>query len=255
MGAAMKSLLLPARVHRALRSVALASAALLTAGLPGQWPLALGLALVAAPAGLAAQPTARDTDALRRVQRALQLAQQERDAARAEAASLQREQQVQARALQASQADAARAQGELRQLQALLAQGQQQASQQQQALAQAAEEAIRAAQAQEAAQAQWGRERGSLQRELQGLRQTNETLVARLAGSIREQADLQRRNQALHALGLELLDLYRGADAAQAWGPAGVLGLAAVRREDRAEQARVRLDALRRAPLPPATAP
>jgi DNA repair exonuclease SbcCD ATPase subunit len=241
------------RPRRAAGAAALALAAGL---LPPALTAGPVLLLALAPGGAQAQPTARDTDALRRLQRALQQAQQERDAARAELATLQRAQPAQARALQASQAKAARAQAEARQLRAALAQGQQVTGEQQQALALAAEQAAQAARAQEALQAQWQRERASLQRDLLGLRQTNEALVARLSASTTAQGELQRRNTALHALGLELLDLYRNADPAQAWGPGLVLGVAAVRREDRAELARQRLDALLSAPLPPAaTAP
>lgn len=207
--------------------------------------LALGLLCAAWPAAQA-QTNPREADRLQRMQRNLQQVQQERDAARAEAEALRREQQAQAQAAEAGRSRLGQLQAEARRYREASLQWQAQAEQLQAALAQARAATGDAERSHAEAQAQATREQARLQTELQGLRQTNQALVARLEANTQTQAELQARVVQLHALGLELLDQYRGAADQHGWAPgSGALGLSQVRREDRAEQARTRLDALR----------
>lgn len=221
----------------------------------GQWAKATGssgvcrallLALLAgAPAITWAQAAARDTERLQRIQRNLQQVQQERDAAKAETVALQRDQTAQAQVLETERLKIARLQAELRSYRDTGAQWQVRAEQMQNELAQARQMAATTAQAHANAQTLAESKLAQLQRELQGLRETNQNLVARLGASSAAQGELLRRNQQLYATSLEVLDLYRGADGVGAWAPmGGLLGLAQVQREDRAEQVRLRLDSL-----------
>jgi hypothetical protein len=206
--------------------------------------LALGLLCAAWPAAQA-QTNPREADRLQRMQRNLQQVQQERDAARAEAEALRREQQAQTQAAEAGRARLGSLQAEARRNRETSLQWQAQAEQLQAALAQARAAAGDAERTHAEALAQAARDQARLQAELQGLRQTNQALVARLGASNQAQADLKDRVLQLHALGLELLDQYRSAEGPNAWtAGSGVLGLSQVRREDRAEQARKRLDQL-----------
>ena len=217
-------------------------------------PLAVLLTLLAgsplpiaqAQAQAQAQTSAatRDTETLRRMQRNLQQAQQERDTAQAEKAALQRERETEAGQQKQAQARLANlqrdAQAERSQLQAVQAQV---ASLEQQL--QAAQKAQQdAGQASTTAQAAWARERQALRQDLDGRTQTNLALVAQLAIARTALEEARRNNQALHAMGLELLDLYRQApDGAQWQRGEQLLGLAGVRLEERAEKARTQLDA------------
>ena len=217
----------------------------LIAALPLMLPLTLLVALLvgSAPHSVQAQPSAatRDTEALRRAQRNLQQAQQERDAAQAEKVALQRERDAEA-------AQQKQAQGRLASLQR---ESQTQRSQLQSQIAsldqqlQAAQNAQQETkQASASAETAWARERQFLRQDLDGRTQTNQAVVAQLAAARAALDETRQRNQELHALGLELLDLYRQApDGAQWQRGERLLGLAGVRIEERAETARARLDA------------
>ncbi len=220
-------------------------------------PLAIALSLVLATTSLLAQaqPAQRDTEALRRLQRNLQQAQQERDVAVAEKAALQRELSALQARQQAEGTGQARLQAELRQLRAASEAERAQLAELRLQLQQARASAEQAQQTQATAAAQATRERASLQAELQGRTQANQAVVAQLAASTARVADLRQRNERLHAIGLELLDELRGAEGpARWWRGEPLLGLASVRAENRAEAARQRLDALR-APAGAATPP
>lgn len=218
-------------------------------GLPARVWHALACLLVCTPALLQAQPSARDTDALRRMQRSLQQAQQERDVATSEKASLQREFTTLKDRQQADAAVLARLQAELRQLRAMAETDQAQLAQVRQELEQARRDASQQHERHEAAAAQSLRERSAVTRELQGRTEITQTLAARLAASTALVADLRSRNEKLHGIGLELLDQIRGAEGSSRWWRSEpILGLATVRAEDQAEQVRQRLDGLRGPP-------
>lgn len=239
------------RSRLSLRWPGLARMALCFSRWPARGWATLGCLLVCMPGLLQAQPTARDTDALRRMQRNLQQAQQERDVATSEKAALQRELTALQARQQAEGASIARLQAELRQLRTAADAERAQVSQAGQALEQARRAAEQQRQQHDSAAAQAARERAELQRELQGRTEVNQTLAARLAASTALVADLRQRNEQLHGIGLELLDQIRGAEGeARWWRREPVLGLSAVRAEDQAEQVRQRLDALRAAPTP-----
>jgi len=207
--------------------------------------LLLALLVGSAPSPVLAQPSAatRDTEALRRLQRTLQQAQQERDAAQAEKAALQRERD--AEAVQQKQA-LGRLAGLQRDSQAQRSQLQSQIDSLQQQLQAAQTRQQETEQASASAETTWARERQALRQDLNGRTQTHQALVAQLTAAKAALDQAGQRNQDLHALGLELLDLYRQApDGAQWQRGERLLGLAGVRIEERAETARARLDAAR----------
>ncbi len=205
------------------------------------WTLALVATLALAGAQAQAQAIARDTDALRRMQRNLQQAMQDRDAAQAEKAAAEREKTAE---LQAADAQLATVQREMQAQRTSADQFRSQVNELQQQLRQSREAVAAAEQRLDDASADSARDRAELQQALQGRTQTNQALVAQLTAAKAAMDDARTRNVRLHALGLELLDLYRQADGDARWLKSEpVLGLGAVRVEELAEQARLKLDA------------
>ncbi len=213
----------------------------------------LALALAVLHAGAPAQTTDRDRTALRRAQAALQQAQQAREAAEAEARSqgtARSEAEARLTRQQAEQAGLRRALAEAR---AALAAAQAthatalDAERQRQAQAEAARTADEAARTQA-----WRGQLADSQRLAEDRRLANAALVQQLAQRSAALADAERRIDALHGLGGELLQRYRDKGRLeQALQNEPVFGLVAVRQEDRITRLQEQLDQLRQ-PTPPA---
>ncbi|GCL62920.1 hypothetical protein [Pseudaquabacterium pictum] len=213
----------------------------------------LALALAVLHAGAPAQTTDRDRTALRRAQAALQQAQQAREAAEAEARSqgtARSEAEARLTRQQAEQAGLRRALAEAR---AALAAAQAthatalDAERQRQAQAEAARTADEAARTQA-----WRGQLADSERLAEERRLANAALVQQLAQRSAALADAERRIDALHGLGGELLQRYRDKGRLeQALQNEPVFGLVAVRQEDRITRLQEQLDQLRQ-PTPPA---
>ena len=219
--------------------------------------LALALALLcgAVPAQTASPD--RDRTALRRAQAALQQAQQARDALEAEARNLaaaRSEAETKLARQQADQAGLRRALADARSALAA-AQASHAATLETERLRQAQADTARAAD--DAARSQaWRNQLTDSQRLAEERRAANAALVEQLAQRSAALADAERRIGALHALGGDLLLLYRDKGRVeQALQADPVFGLAGVRQEDRIVQLQQQLDQLRQpapAPVPAA---
>ena len=197
-------------------------------------------------AALAQQPPAasRERELLRRSQAALQEATAQRDAAVAEKAALLKERdgaRDEAGRVRTQGARTLTAQREaaLTTLQALQAELQQ-ARQRLEAQTAAAAQSETAARQQVA----------GLRREMAERTQANTQLVAMLEKATTARAAAEQRNRDLHAMGLLLIERWKGKGLEdQAAQSERFFGLGAVRIEDSAETLRARVDALR-APMP-----
>lgn len=212
------------------------------------------LLLALATPALAQQPQAasREREALRRAQLALQQAQQQRDATLAEKATLQR-------ALEQAQAGARGSSGRLaaqqRELAALRAQAEQLRAELEAARTSAEQAAAEARRRAEDSGIRSAQQINQLRAELAERTAANRALVARTEALT---AELQRGEAArarLHAVGLEAVQAFesKGTATGVLQGEP-LLGLAAVRVENRASELRERLDDARRG-VPRAPAP
>lgn len=198
----------------------------------------------------------RDRTALRRAQAALQQAQQARDALEAEARTQTAARNDAEGKLARLQAEQTTLRRDLAEARAALAAAQtahaaaQDADRQRQTQA----DATRAAEESTRAQA-WRAQLADSQRQGEERRAANAALVQQLAARTAALADAERRVQALHAMGGELLLLYRDKGRLeQALVAEPVLGLGAVRQDERIVRLQDRLDQLRQpAPAPAGT--
>lgn len=212
--------------------------------------LALALALACAfalPASAQApagnNTVSREREALRRAQAALQQATQERDALQGEASRLKQASSAAEERLKAQTASLATAQRELKQArdESQRLQGELQTARRQQSDTRTEAQTLL-----DAAEQRWRSERTALSAQADERLQANRVLVERLQATTTALAAAEENNRRLHALGMEVIDRYRGvtpADRLLRREP--VLGLAEVAAEDAAEGLRLRLDALR----------
>lgn len=221
--------------------------------------LAAGLlALVVCWPATAQDSSSREREALRRVQSALQQAQQQRDVLQADKATLERAQAEQATLARQQQDKLAASQAELRRLRA--AEAQQLALQAQWAAERQAAAAQQAQSAQALSQAE--SRLADAQRLIEQLRSerdersaANRVLVGKLEAATLALAESTARNRQLHAVGQEAVARLRGLspyERAVQGDP--VLGLTAVRLASEGEDLLQRLDAQRQpdaAVMPP----
>jgi len=217
------------------------------------WPRGLGVGLVGLalcwPALAQDASASREREALRRVQSALQQAQQQRDALQAEKATLERGQVEQAALAQKQQIQANARSSRLRTLEreqdtlrAQLATGQAAlAALRESTLADQAQAEARLAAASRQA-AQWRGERDERTA-------TNRALVARLEAATQALTEAQQRNLQMHAVGQEAIQRLRSLTPTErALLDDPILGLTAVRIGSEAEDLLLRLDAQRQPP-------
>lgn len=210
-------------------------------------PALLALALLPCLAAAQSSASDRDRTALRRAQAALQQAQQARDALDAEKRSLAAARDDAEARLARQQAELASLRRALAEARAALAEAQAahttalDAERQRHAQAEAARTADAATQVQA-----WRAQLADSARLADERRVANAALVQQLAQRSAALADAERRVEALHALGGELLLLYRDKGRVeQALQSDPVFGLVGVRQADRIVRLQDRLDALR----------
>jgi len=184
-------------------------------------------------------PGSRERAQLRRVQAALQAAQNQLDGLQAEKAAWLSEKAIADKSLQRQQVAARSAsQGAQAEVQEMRQQLAAEQTRQKESEAQASEREIQAQQ--QLAQAR---------RELAELRQTNSTLSALLERRTEALASAEQKNRELHSLGLQAVARWLGKTELEARQQAErTLGFTQVRMQDEAEDLKARMDGLRVSP-------
>lgn len=207
------------------------------------------LALCGSAAAQTSAPPSREREALRRVQSALQQAQQQRDALQVEKSGLASTLSDQQALLQRQQAQLATAVEQRRRLAALTTEHADLKASLDQAL-----EALASLRAQadnertqsQARQAEAAQQQAALQRQHGEVVSANRALVARLEAAGKALAEERMRNQQLHAIGQAAIQRLRGLSPSErALQDDPVLGLTGVRLNDEAELLLQRLDGQR----------